>query len=194
MKSRTLQPPEFRHLKDLFFILFSIAILFYILALMSYNPRDPFLNSASFPPLPVTNIIGSLGASISAFVLYTFGIGAFLLPVPGILAVIGNFSLRLTRYTFFVFFISPLIVYVCVAYFFFKYLATVEISGFSISTVGQLGLWLNEKIYSHLGPVGAPVLSLVLGALGTAMLFQYDRIYIWIRKFRARLKIKSPFL
>src|SRR6202041_3406462 len=77
-------------LNELIGFLLCVSALLLFLALISYSPLDPSLNSA--PVLTGAhaprNWIGVVGASISALVLQFFGIGAFLLPVfPALLGV-----------------------------------------------------------------------------------------------------------
>jgi S-DNA-T family DNA segregation ATPase FtsK/SpoIIIE len=66
-----------------------ISALLLFLALASYSPLDPSLNSASVltGSRAARNWIGVVGAAVSDLVLQGFGIGAFLLPV--FLAVLG---------------------------------------------------------------------------------------------------------
>src|ERR1700721_4411734 len=76
-------PTGNRRLNELvgFFLCISAPLLF--LALASYSPLDPSLNSASVltGSRAARNWIGVVGALISDLVLKGFGIGAFLLPV-----------------------------------------------------------------------------------------------------------------
>src|ERR1700723_1936778 len=83
-------PTGNRRLNELIGFLMCVSALLLFLALISYSPLDPSLNSA--PVLTGAhaprNWIGVVGASISALVLQFFGIGAFLLPVfPALLGV-----------------------------------------------------------------------------------------------------------
>ena len=79
-----------RRLNELIgFLIFVFAILL-VLALISYSPLDPSLNTAANPVAgrPAHNWIGVVGALISDLALQFFGIGAFLLPVfPALLGV-----------------------------------------------------------------------------------------------------------
>ncbi len=82
-------PTGNRRLNELIGFLLCVSALLLFLALASYSPLDPSLNSAS--TLTGTHVarnwIGVVGAYISDLVLQFFGIGAFLLPV--FLAMLG---------------------------------------------------------------------------------------------------------
>jgi DNA segregation ATPase FtsK/SpoIIIE, S-DNA-T family len=76
-------PTGNRRLNELIGFLLCVSALLLFLALASYSPLDPSLNSASV--LTGTHVarnwIGVVGALISDLTLQFFGIGAFLLPV-----------------------------------------------------------------------------------------------------------------
>src|SRR6266478_9829098 len=76
-------PTGNRRLNELIGFLLCVSALLLFLALASYSPLDPSLNSASV--LTGTHVarnwIGVVGAVISDLMLQFFGVGAFLLPV-----------------------------------------------------------------------------------------------------------------
>jgi DNA segregation ATPase FtsK/SpoIIIE, S-DNA-T family len=83
-------PTGNRRLNELVGFLLCVSALLLFLALASYSPLDPSLNSAS--TLTGTHVarnwIGVVGAFISDLVLQFFGIGAFLLPIfPAMLGI-----------------------------------------------------------------------------------------------------------
>ena len=83
-------PTGNRRLNELMGFLLCVSALLLFLALASYSPLDPSLNSASV--LTGTHVarnwIGVVGALISDLTLQFFGIGAFLLPVfPAMLGI-----------------------------------------------------------------------------------------------------------
>jgi S-DNA-T family DNA segregation ATPase FtsK/SpoIIIE len=83
-------PTGNRRLNELIGFLLCISALLLFLALASYSPLDPSLNSASVltGAHAARNWIGLVGALVSDLVLQGFGIGAFLLPVfPALLGV-----------------------------------------------------------------------------------------------------------
>jgi S-DNA-T family DNA segregation ATPase FtsK/SpoIIIE len=81
--SRIFAPTNNRRLNELIGFLLCISALLLFLALASYSPLDPSLNSASVltDSRAARNWIGVVGALVSDLVLQFFGIGAFLLPV-----------------------------------------------------------------------------------------------------------------
>jgi len=76
-------PTGNRRLNELIGFLLCVSALLLLLALASYSPLDPSLNSASVltGARAARNWIGVVGALISDLTLQFFGIGAFLLPV-----------------------------------------------------------------------------------------------------------------
>jgi DNA segregation ATPase FtsK/SpoIIIE, S-DNA-T family len=80
--ARPFTPTTNRRLNELIgFLIFVFAILL-ILALVSYSPLDPSLNTAANPVAgrPAHNWIGVVGAFIADLGLQLFGVSAFLLP------------------------------------------------------------------------------------------------------------------
>jgi DNA segregation ATPase FtsK/SpoIIIE, S-DNA-T family len=81
--ARMFSPTGNRRLNELIGFLLCVSALLLFLALASYSPLDPSLNSASV--LTGTHVarnwIGVVGAVISDLLLQFFGVGAFLLPV-----------------------------------------------------------------------------------------------------------------
>jgi S-DNA-T family DNA segregation ATPase FtsK/SpoIIIE len=83
-------PTGNRRLNELIGFLLCVSALLLFLALASYSPLDPSLNSASV--LTGTHVarnwIGVVGALVSDLALQFFGIGAFLLPIfPAMLGI-----------------------------------------------------------------------------------------------------------
>jgi len=79
---RPFTPTANRRLNELIgFLLFVFAILL-VLALVSYSPLDPSLNTAATPAAgkPAHNWIGVVGAFVADIALQLFGVAAFLLP------------------------------------------------------------------------------------------------------------------
>ncbi len=83
-------PTGNRRLNELIGFLLCVSALLLFLALASYSPLDPSLNSASVltGTHAARNWIGVVGAIISDLTLQCFGIGGFLLPIfPALLGV-----------------------------------------------------------------------------------------------------------
>jgi S-DNA-T family DNA segregation ATPase FtsK/SpoIIIE len=87
--SKIFTPTKNRRLNELVGFLLCVSALLLFLALASYSPLDPSLNSASIltGSHSARNWIGILGAYLSDLVLQFWGIGSFLLPV--FMAMIG---------------------------------------------------------------------------------------------------------
>jgi S-DNA-T family DNA segregation ATPase FtsK/SpoIIIE len=89
-------PTGNRRLNELIGFLLCISALLLFLALASYSPLDPSLNSASVltGTRVARNWIGVVGALVSDLSLQFFGIGAFLLPVFAAMLGIRWFASR----------------------------------------------------------------------------------------------------
>src|SRR5580693_7619775 len=88
--SKIFTPTRNRRLNELVGFLLCVSALLLFLALASYSPLDPSLNSASVltGAHAARNWIGVVGAFISDLALQFFGIGAFLLPIfPALLGL-----------------------------------------------------------------------------------------------------------
>src|ERR1700724_3740123 len=81
--SHVFVPTGNRRLNELVGFLLWVFALLLLLALASYSPLDPSLNSASVltGAHAARNWIGVVGALVADVALQFFGIGAFLLPV-----------------------------------------------------------------------------------------------------------------
>src|SRR5271157_1506090 len=88
--SQIFAPTNNRRLNELVGFLLCVSALLLFLALASYSPLDPSLNSASVltGSRAARNWIGVVGALVSDLVFQGFGIGAFLLPIfPALLGM-----------------------------------------------------------------------------------------------------------
>jgi S-DNA-T family DNA segregation ATPase FtsK/SpoIIIE len=92
--SRTFTPTANRRLNELIGFLVLVFALLLVLALVSYSPLDPSLNTAATPPAsrPAHNWIGVFGAITSDLALQILGVPAFLVPLYLVL-----YSLRWLR-------------------------------------------------------------------------------------------------
>ena len=81
--SRAFTPTTNRRLNELIGFLLLVFAALLVLALVSYSPLDPSLNTAATPPAspPAHNWIGVFGAVASDLTLQVFGLSAFLIPV-----------------------------------------------------------------------------------------------------------------
>ena len=92
-------PTNNRRLNELIGFLLGVSALLLFLALASYSPLDPSLNSASVlaGSREARNWIGIIGALVSDLMLQGFGLGAFLFPV--FLGALGTRWFRSSRVT-----------------------------------------------------------------------------------------------
>jgi len=81
--ARTFTPTANRRLNELIGFLVFVSAVLLVLALVSYSPLDPSLNTAANPPAgrPAHNWIGVFGAIVSDLALQIFGVAVFLIPV-----------------------------------------------------------------------------------------------------------------
>jgi len=81
--AKIFTPTRNRRLNELVGFLLCVSALLFFLALASYSPLDPSLNSASIltGSHAARNWIGILGAYLSDLILQFWGIGSFLLPI-----------------------------------------------------------------------------------------------------------------
>src|SRR5664279_6639861 len=81
--TKMFQPTKNRRLNELVGFLLCVSALLLFLALASYSPLDPSMNSASIltGSHAARNWIGVLGAYLSDLVLQFWGVGSFLLPI-----------------------------------------------------------------------------------------------------------------
>ncbi|MGA7292803.1 MAG: DNA translocase FtsK [Terriglobales bacterium] len=81
--TKIFTPTKNRRLNELVGFLLSVSALLLFLALASYSPLDPSLNSASLltGSHAARNWVGIVGAYVSDLILQFWGIGAFLMPL-----------------------------------------------------------------------------------------------------------------
>jgi DNA segregation ATPase FtsK/SpoIIIE, S-DNA-T family len=179
--SRAFTPTANRRLNELIGFLVLVFAVLLALALVSYSPLDPSLNTASTPPAsrPAHNWIGVVGATVSDLALQLFGVAAFLVPVFLVLYSLRWFRSRPIT--------SPYI----------KTLGTVALltflSGFIgllpwglrwkgvIPSEGLLGRIVADALIHYLNLVGAYLvcLAVIAVALYLATAFSFGAIQIW---------------
>src|SRR5436309_1606002 len=93
--ARAFTPTDNRRLNELVGFLLLVAAALLSLALVSYSPLDPSLNTAGFGVTHGSrNWIGVFGSSIADIFLQTFGVIALIIPVPVVFLSIRWFRSR----------------------------------------------------------------------------------------------------
>src|SRR6202142_1819248 len=75
-----LEPTRHPRLKEAVAVVFLLAGLFVFISLASYHPFDPSLNTAA-DGVKALNLTGLVGAFVSDFLLQSFGLAAYAVPV-----------------------------------------------------------------------------------------------------------------
>jgi S-DNA-T family DNA segregation ATPase FtsK/SpoIIIE len=179
--SRAFTPTGNRRLNELIGFLVLVFAVLLVLALVSYSPLDPSLNTASTPPAsrPAHNWIGVFGAVVSDLALQVFGVAVFLIPVFLVLVAVRWFRSR------------PITA---------PYIKTVGaialvtfLSGFigllpwsdrwkgAIPSEGLLGRIVADALIQYFNVVGAYLicLSVIAVALYLATAFSFGAVQIW---------------
>lgn len=161
---------SYSYLRQIIFLLIIMLIFLYYLALSSYSPLDSSLNSASFPPLAIRNLVGYWGAKLSASMIYFLGLGSYLIPLPVFLMGIFYFRQNLSIKKALISFLSPTLVYMTLLYFLWNFLPDFSVRGFEISTLGKTGLWLGDSFYGNLGKLGSPIVAVMFALIAFSFL------------------------
>jgi S-DNA-T family DNA segregation ATPase FtsK/SpoIIIE len=177
--SRVFTPTDNRRLNELIgFLLAAVALLLF-LALASYSPLDPSLNTAGNHS--AHNWIGVFGALVSDLVLQGFGISAFLLPaLLGFLAArwfrsrrLGSPSAKAVGAALLVVFIPALIAIQPLR---MRWMHAVPIEGL-------LGRILGDVLVHFLNVIGAYIVScaVIAVALYLSTAFSFNTLELWLQ-------------
>lgn len=165
------------YLKDFFFLFLLLLISLYYTSLLSYSPLDPAFNSAHFPEVVPQNLVGSWGASVSAYFIFTFGLSAYLIPLPFLFIGLHSMKNPLSIVKTFLYFLSVSFFYLFSSFMYSYFKPSINISGIEISTLGDIGLFLKNQFYSKIGDAGSFIVSIFFGLLSILMLIRYDFIF-----------------
>jgi hypothetical protein len=172
------------HARDLLFLILFVCIVLFYLALGSYTPLDPAPNSAHFPPVTPQNYIGLWGAYISASLVYTLGLGSYLVPIPIFLIWILYLKRRISWQKITLLFASTGLLYMSSIYMLSIFKPTLTLFNIEISTLGTLGLAVLENFYLRLGKVGGPIISGFLGLFSILIFTGFDLLSIKNKIFK----------
>jgi len=179
--SRAFTPTGNRRLNELIGFLVLVFALLLVLALVSYSPLDPSLNTAATPPAskPAHNWIGVVGAIISDLAVQVFGAAVFLIPVFLVLFGLRWFRSRPIQ--------SPYVKTfgaVALVTFLSGFIGllpwTIRWKG-SVPSEGMLGRIVADALIHYFNLVGAYLvcLAVIAVALYLATAFSFGAIHIW---------------
>ncbi|MGA9389923.1 MAG: DNA translocase FtsK [Candidatus Sulfotelmatobacter sp.] len=175
-------PTGNRRLNELVGFLLCVSALLLFLALASYSPLDPSLNSASVltGTHAARNWIGVVGAVISDLTLQFFGIGAFLLPIFPAMLGLRWFASRKVQSP-----IAKSLGGICLAIFVPALLALLPGNTRWLHVIpieGLLGRVVGDVLIHYLNLAGAYIVcaSVLAVALYLSTAFSFSSIQLWI--------------
>lgn len=188
--SRNVSPSNARR-AEVLGILFIALAAFAGLALFSFSPTDPSLNSTS-PVHVVQNLGGIIGAYTADALISVLGIASYL--VVFVLFTLGIFffretppALKITKVFLFLFFLAMAAILCQLQW------KTIPLSGEEITAGGLVGTLIAEPMRNYLNPVGAYLVVLALGLLtfvwGTGI--SIAKIIIFIKRFVTACVLKA---
>ncbi len=176
-------------------ILFIALAVFTGLALFSFSPSDPSLNSSYTSHSPVQNLGGVIGAYTADALISIFGIASYL--VVFVFFVLGSFffresppSLKITKVFLLFFFLTMTSIFCQLQW------KTIPLGGEEIMAGGLVGTVIAEPLRTYLNPVGAYLVVLALSLLtfvwGTGI--SIAKAFIFLRRFVAACFMKAKSL
>jgi len=179
--SRLFTPTSNKRLNELVGFLFFVSATLLFLALASYSPIDPSLNTAATPQSgsPAHNWIGVFGAFSSDLLLQFLGIAAFLLPV-----VIGMLGMRWFRSHKVESWMAKATGVTALIVFFSSFLALLPWSWRWLKAIpveGLMGRIVGDALIHYLNVAGAYIVSLaaIAVALYLATAFSFGAMKLW---------------
>jgi S-DNA-T family DNA segregation ATPase FtsK/SpoIIIE len=179
--SRAFTPTANRRLNELIGFLMLVFAVLLVLALVSYSPLDPSLNTASTPPAsrPAHNWIGVVGATVSDLALQLFGVAVFLIPLFLVLYSLRWFRSRPITAPY-----AKTVGAVCLVTFFSGFVGllpwSIRWKG-SIPSEGLLGRIVADALIHYFNLVGAYLvcLAVMAVALYLSTAFSFGAMQIW---------------
>ena len=180
-----------RGLGDIFgILLISFAVLM-LAGLISYDRHDIQFNVET-PNDPKRNWIGGIGAWMAFGLYFTFGAGAYLLPLLSVVFGVACFIPGLTYLRRCWFWVLVLFI-ICIAALdrFTPQLDGMKVGLDSDSAGGVLGLALNKYLFHHFGRVGAIILFATLYLISLMFLTNFQ-LRSWLQSRRQKLSGLAP--
>ena len=203
-KARKRQTGSKSHVSEVLAVLLVAAAVLLFLSLVTFNPRDPSLNSVS--PQAARNLIGVTGAYIADLFLQMFGLGSLAVPLLLILIAVATrafFSDQAafpTRKSF-----GAVLLLVALSGFLALFpKAGVHLLDHSSTNGGAVGYVLETSLAGVLNTVGAAIvltvasivtlmltMNISLAKLGTGLGFVGRAVGGWLRRFQAWRKTRA---
>jgi hypothetical protein len=108
--------------------------------------------------------------------LYYFGFGSCIIPIPIVLTGFAYIRRKLSPRLAFAVSLGPILLYISLTYFFSTFFPNITLQGYDFSTIGKVGVWMSDSIYSKLGRLGAPAIA-VLILIFAFLPFQKTRMF-----------------
>jgi S-DNA-T family DNA segregation ATPase FtsK/SpoIIIE len=160
---------------------------FWITAVLSFDPNDATLVSASWPEKPVANLAGAIGSRIAGLSIFLLGIVAVFAPMPLVAAAISLLrrSDRPFPFTKAFGWILLLTLVTAVAA---HSVPHVKIHDFHLPSGGAVGEFIAATLLKYLGKVGAMIATTCLLICAIIMVFERSLLTPMSRWAAARLK------
>lgn len=133
--------------------------IFYLTALVSFQPLDPTPFSAAFPPRETLNVAGRIGAFLASLSYHLFGAVSYLLPLPLLSMSVLSFLNKpqpfgRSRLFGWMIFVASALCFIA------SYFPQIVTAGFPLASGGVLGLFLSKSLHTYLGSMGVVILLL----------------------------------
>jgi S-DNA-T family DNA segregation ATPase FtsK/SpoIIIE len=181
-------------LNDVIGVVLAAAALLLVVALLSYDPADMGLNVTS-PNNPPHNLGGPLGAWIALKLFWTFGVGAFMIPVLLLMFGLGylfRFLAYLQRR--WLWGAALLLCCMCLATLFeanSRWLVHLQRALNVPSVGGLIGLFFNAHVLHYVGKVGAAIVLATVYIISLMYLTNFQ-LGQWCRRWWATGFVAAP--
>lgn len=185
--------PDDGYSQEIFFVLSLLVTLFLLLALVSFSPQDPSLYNFSFPPRRPHNLCGLFGSHIAGFLIFQFGVLAYILPFPLLWMAWQNMrghERAFSKGRCFGFLLAAISLAVAAQ----QWAPALSFQGFSYLASGAMGFWIHKFVTRVVGiggfyilVFGGAVLALLLIRRQSVIKPMMNRLREW-RKDRLESK------
>jgi len=158
-------------------VLFALALI-WLIALVTYDPKDPVWFFSTGGQAPPANFIGHVGALLSEASFQLAGYSAFLVPV--VVAVIGWHRFWCTPFdAVYTKLVGTFLLFACSSALLGLTLVSVDHGGRRIPGGGVLGTWLAGSLSAYLNQTGSVIVIVTLLALSIILAthFSFGRLF-----------------